>query len=665
MEPPRYFLCTQAGIIYQCPLSTTPYTPARPTASAVSSSSNKTPGGRSTTTNEPERGNEMFERAAFQRREPEARPGAARKEHPEPRPRQSSTTPAPARGTEREQQDLGLESDSEPRGGEYEQEQPIPRNAPAARTITYEQVLRGVQDDDYSHHTKHMIVKYPSLSDGEFYILHCDEHGLNFGARPFQAAGRHVDSLGHGRAGRSNEVAIEILGWRVLGCDDRLAAECNDEYSRALEQGYQPRSHAFRGDFRRTTSRPITKFAAWSSMAGQGQGQDSTTPQGAASINSGVRSRTRDGSRRGIMDPKPGHIYQGRFVDRDGSRWYYVAILPVGCWKRVGIKGHLLTSQLAQPRSPRQDTKEQHEKKTSVADPSARADASCQSTQSGVPNQVGIEQQPRQMPKLKKKLPRIPSCYKVSTSSKYNKICGWEKGFEDGGPRAMERKFPCLYMESCLDIPPPGRLLELSDDCSVLGWIDARNLRERDFEQPPGEHTRAFLSGQKVAHKFEALVEAARSNPIYVSSGEDSDEEGSSESQTASLGRIPVRPEDTATDHQVGSSADVAARQDPDTVADGLMAQQGSGDGQGHTPVRGRTLAGATGTATSTPTAYASSSTSGNMSPGSGISSSSSHGTFVSQNPILSRQGLSRSVEHTVWPSRVAASQPSNFWRNV
>lgn len=174
-----------------------------------------------------------------------------------------------------------------------------------------------------------------------------------------------------------------------------------------------------------------------------------------------------------VQHPKDGEIYQGFYKATTDSpgQWYLVAILPRGDWRPVGISAHLFTSPLAA---------------------------------------------------------RIPACYEYFEGrGKGVKIHGWAAGYEEGGKKFGRRKYPVLFLDRHLYVPPSGTPFEIPDDPPVLSWLGTSNLRPRDFKHEDSEDTTELYAGIHVAQRFAARVEATRTFPhVYTDvDTDDSDDE--------------------------------------------------------------------------------------------------------------------------------------------
>ena len=103
---------------------------------------------------------------------------------------------------------------------------------PDNRTVDFDVVYNG------NH--KHIIVEYPKHSN-EWYILRCDQHDdIHFGRNPLQAAAKHLSGKEHGHQRKTFDVAVQMLGIRVLHCDVVKAKRNNLAFGHAWGAGYRP-----------------------------------------------------------------------------------------------------------------------------------------------------------------------------------------------------------------------------------------------------------------------------------------------------------------------------------------------------------------------------------------------------------------------------------------
>ncbi|KAL2265979.1 hypothetical protein VTJ83DRAFT_5331 [Remersonia thermophila] len=106
---------------------------------------------------------------------------------------------------------------------------------PSDRTVAFEEVY-GAPGKPVQF--RHMIVQFPH-DTGDFYILRCDKHGVHFGEHPLRGAAKHLASAQHGFMTKAHVVAIETLGYRVIGCTKEMADMNNKAVLQAFRDGYK------------------------------------------------------------------------------------------------------------------------------------------------------------------------------------------------------------------------------------------------------------------------------------------------------------------------------------------------------------------------------------------------------------------------------------------
>lgn len=324
------------------------------------------------------------------------------------------------------------------------EQQPAKRPS-TQRAITFDEVY---QNGDAKF--KHIIVEYPSDSQ-EYYILKCDHHGVHFGTNPMAGAAKHLASKMHDFQSKNYNVAIDALGFRVIGCNAELARMNNAAVQDAIFiGGYKPvnllqlstgsrsrfieanpevggsyfatvpskpspavevQSPAMAPPPSRETANPAmappsSREAASSAMAPAAlqetaspakaphPSREISTPSPAKDRRKSLHARTpSDRSTRSavpIPAPKPGNLYKGYWVG--DKRHYPVMVLP---------------------------------------------------TQEPDLTSCGLNKTLEETKLLKD----VPSCYKVTKVGGKTKLEGWAPGYEDGGPLAKLRRVPVMYFD--------------------------------------------------------------------------------------------------------------------------------------------------------------------------------------------------------------------------
>ena len=304
------------------------------------------------------------------------------------------------------------------------------------RSITFDEVYQDGNAD-----FKHIIVEHPAGS-ADFYIVKCDDHGVHFGIKPLQGAAKHLASRMHHHQSKEFNVAIETLGFRVIGCNAELVRKNNAAVEEAFLNGYKPvnllqTSAGKRAKFlednpafaaayhaagpvlaspaaetlapamappppRETaspTKAPLRSLDASTPSPTKAplQSRDASTPSPAKERRKPLHVRTpSDRSTRSavlIPDPKPATLYKGFWIA--DKRHYPVMVLPLNepDLSSVGLKkGKTL-----------EDTK---------------------------------------------LLEDVPVCYKLGKTAEGKiKFEGWAPGYEYGGPLFKQRQVPVMYFD--------------------------------------------------------------------------------------------------------------------------------------------------------------------------------------------------------------------------
>ncbi|KAK0671915.1 hypothetical protein QBC41DRAFT_42500 [Cercophora samala] len=171
------------------------------------------------------------------------------------------------------------------------------------RTVHFSEVWGG-GNPEY----KHIITQFPD--GGEFYILRCEEHGVNFGEHPLRGAAKHLASAQHGRMSKEHTQAIRTLGWIVEGCNVKMMEMNNRMVIEAFKNGYKP----FNANQLNKTERAKKGFPQLDK-----NGVPMSSPLGTAA------SRQRK-SPSGIANPTPAALYTG-YCTAD-QKQHPVVVLP-------------------------------------------------------------------------------------------------------------------------------------------------------------------------------------------------------------------------------------------------------------------------------------------------------------------------------------------------
>lgn len=400
---------------------------------------------------------------------------------------------------------------------------PVPQSPPktnqqSKRTISYEEVWKAVTDPDSEH--KHMIVEYPTGSD-DWYILRCRIHNMTFGERPLRGSAKHVTIAQHGGRKRTDANAISEFGELVLGCNRLLANANNEAFKKALEAGYEPKNN-----LRKSWNRNRRRHTALGS--GMGQEGHQAPPKSGYHTTPGKYKGKGSEAFLGMTNPEVGGIYQAGWSEQAGESsltWYFVTVLPLDGWDQIGIDGCLPLSRLALPHELYEAKMIEHAKKAQEGSINGEVEARVQ------------QAAPDPSPKLWRY--RIPPCYSWEIENEVPRNLVWAKGFEDGGPRVRERKFPCLFLASPLEIPPPTTAFKLPDSLHVLAWVEAKYIRQRDFGHPAGAIVEA-LRDEDIARKFEDRIKAIQSKDRENGQDDNRDETPKDDNGSIDNGNVEV-----------------------------------------------------------------------------------------------------------------------------
>ncbi|KAJ4417287.1 hypothetical protein N0V85_001911 [Neurospora sp. IMI 360204] len=337
------------------------------------------------------------------------------------------------------------------------EQQPAKRSS-TKRSITFAEVYQ-----DGNAKFKHIIVEYPPES-GEFYILKCDDHGVHFGANPLAGAAKHLASRMHDHQSKNYSVAIDSLGFRVIGCNAELARKNNTAVEEAAVNGYRPvnllqlsvgkraRYVEANPEFANSFPTPIPPLASPAAEAlvpamappslqetaspamAPPPLRDPSTPSPAKDRRKSLHVRTpSDRSTRSavlIPDPNPARLYKGFWVQ--DKRHYPVMVLPVeeADLSSVGLQKTLEDTKLLQ---------------------------------------------------------NVPLCYKLGkTAGGKIKFEGWAPGYEDGGPLVKLRQVPVMYFDRDMS----------------FGWLSIKDISAFDFDDPDWRQIPYF---QKAVEHWESL----------------------------------------------------------------------------------------------------------------------------------------------------------------
>ncbi|UPL00067.1 hypothetical protein LCI18_011001 [Fusarium solani-melongenae] len=189
-------------------------------------------------------------------------------------------------------------------------------------TITFAEVFRNGNAP-----IKRIIVQYPP-DYGEWYIIRCRRHDINFKENPLKAASRHICQSKHPNMPRNYVSVIKMMGYRVVDCDEGLAEQNNAVAREVFGIRSQPRSadsiEVGYDTFAPVPERPLRDDDSDYEEARGGE----FTPQTSSSAR-----------RRSIMvitDPTAGEVYQVYW--RMLKKWAAAMVLPLENLERFGVE---------------------------------------------------------------------------------------------------------------------------------------------------------------------------------------------------------------------------------------------------------------------------------------------------------------------------------------
>ncbi|KAK9778195.1 hypothetical protein SCAR479_05165 [Seiridium cardinale] len=183
------------------------------------------------------------------------------------------------------------------------------------RTTSFDEVFQGGKAT-----TKHMIVQYPKNSN-DWYVLHCVEHGLEFGRNPLLCAARHLNSDEHGNKPMDYSLAVLKLGV--------LVKECCPERARINNETLK-------------VSKGIARLNC--SIAVQHQPSQPPLDTGSRQSRPAVVQQHNGRNDDTFTYPMPGELYSAYW--RPSRCRYAVAMLPIDDFNSIGILGSIYSTAL-------------------------------------------------------------------------------------------------------------------------------------------------------------------------------------------------------------------------------------------------------------------------------------------------------------------------------
>ncbi|KAI8650559.1 hypothetical protein NCS57_01390000 [Fusarium keratoplasticum] len=189
-------------------------------------------------------------------------------------------------------------------------------------TITFAEVFRNGKAP-----IKRIIVQYPP-DYGQWYIIRCRRHNINFKENPLKAASRHICQSKHPNMPRNYVSVIKMMGYRVVNCDEDLAEQNNAVAREAFGIRSQPPSadsiEVGYDTIAPAPERPLRDDDGDYEEEGGGE----FTPQ--------TSSSARRRSIMAITDPTAGEVYQVYW--RMLKKWTAAIVLPLENLERFGVK---------------------------------------------------------------------------------------------------------------------------------------------------------------------------------------------------------------------------------------------------------------------------------------------------------------------------------------
>lgn len=197
----------------------------------------------------------------------------------------------------------------------------IPIQRQADRTVTFDEIYQNGKAQ-----YKHKIFEWKAGS-GNWYIVRCDDHQVHFGFKnPIHGAAKHMHSPQHGNLEKRHDLAIEICGHRVLGCNAELAEINNREFERALRE-----------DRYRVFNRNLLTKDGRRRLCGD---QSPVLKKEPLPTPPKVVNEVQ-------LLPQEGKFYQGLWAPN--KKWYMLIVLPIrpdGSLREVGLREKLQETQL-------------------------------------------------------------------------------------------------------------------------------------------------------------------------------------------------------------------------------------------------------------------------------------------------------------------------------
>lgn len=96
----------------------------------------------------------------------------------------------------------------------------------------------------------------------------------------------------------------------------------------------------------------------------------------------------------------------------------------------------------------------------------------------------------------------IPKCYRYD--EKNMEILGWEKDYDDDGPKVIDREFPCMLFNTHTLIPLEGEYLAVIEE---FRWISAKSMSPFDFNAGESRSTVGYAKAKRFSDRLRLIRE--------------------------------------------------------------------------------------------------------------------------------------------------------------
>ncbi|KAL8410374.1 hypothetical protein RB596_000183 [Gaeumannomyces avenae] len=139
----------------------------------------------------------------------------------------------------------------------------------------------------------------------------------------------------------------------------------------------------------------------------------------------------------------------------------------------------------------------------------------------------------------------IPKCYRTHTRT--NQILGWSEGYQYGGAKSSQRKFPFLFFTDDVQVPSEG-VFSIPKNKNLLSWVPAKDIEPFDFNDSTTSHllghATAFAFASRLLHQHKSAITIDNRSFARTDSGPLSDAQDDNgfggQSQADSLQKAPT-----------------------------------------------------------------------------------------------------------------------------